>query len=322
MRQKLGQVLKVTIPLLLGIVILYFLYRKTDFQELWTNIRDANWAILTFSLLFGLAGNICRGLRWEFLIQPLGYHPKRSNLIYAVLGNYAVNFAIPRAGEIWRCGIIHQKEKIPFPKLIETLLIDRFFDPIMMLFIIALALILNTKVFLQNLHQFHIPEWLTSWYVYVGLVAVVAVFIACLLIFKENFIVKKIREILKMAKDDLNLVWKMPTKTQFILYSFGIWTGYFLCFYVAFFAFDFTTFLGFPAALFIFVLGSLSMVIPSNGGLGPWQAAVVFGLCIFFVSKSQAEAFAIGVFVFQSLWQVLCGLFGIMMLSFQRNKIK
>ncbi|GHV24270.1 dolichol-P-glucose synthetase [Bacteroidia bacterium] len=322
MRQKLGKIVKITIPLFLGIIIIYFLYRKTDLNELWRNIKDANWAILTFSLIFGLAGNICRGLRWELLIHPLGYKPKRSNLIYAVLGNYAVNFAIPRAGEIWRCGIVHQKEKIPFAKLIETMLIDRFFDPVMLFIIITLALVLNTKVFLQNLHQFQLPAWLTSWYFYVGCLLAVAIIVACLLFFKENFIVKKLREILKIAKDDLNLLRKMPTKTQFILYSFGIWTGYFLCFYVAFFAFDFTAHLGLSAALFIFVLGSLSMAIPSNGGLGPWQAAIVFGLCIFAVSKPHAEAFAIGVFAFQSLWQVLCGLFGIMMLSFQRTQTK
>ncbi|MDR2843827.1 MAG: flippase-like domain-containing protein, partial [Candidatus Symbiothrix sp.] len=125
MRHKLNQILKIAIPLLLGLTILYFLYRKTNINELWANIKGANWLILSFSLIFGLSANVMRGLRWELLITPLGYHPRRSNLVFAVLGNYAVNFAIPRAGEIWRCGVITQKEKIPFSKLLETLLIDR-----------------------------------------------------------------------------------------------------------------------------------------------------------------------------------------------------
>ena len=118
---------------------------------------------------------------------------------------------------------------------------------------------------------------------------------------------------------DMILVWKMKTKTRFILYTFAIWSCYFLYFFITFYAFDFTSHLGFAAGLFIFVLGSLSMLVPSNGGLGPWQAAIVFGLLIFMVNLEEAKAFATGVFAFQSIWIVLCGLFGIFALSFNKK---
>lgn len=50
--------------------------------------------------------NIVRGLRWGLLISSLGERFKMSNVIYAVLGNYAVNLVLPRVGEVWRCGMI------------------------------------------------------------------------------------------------------------------------------------------------------------------------------------------------------------------------
>ena len=78
-----------------------------------------------FLLLFGLFANVVRGLRWGLLISSLGERFKMSNIIYAVLGNYAVNMVLPRVGEVWRCGIITKYDKIPFTKLLGTLLIDR-----------------------------------------------------------------------------------------------------------------------------------------------------------------------------------------------------
>jgi uncharacterized protein (TIRG00374 family) len=315
MVNQLSKLLKIFIPLVLGIVILYFLYRKTDFNELWHYIKGANWWILSFSLIFGLMGNILRGVRWNLLIKPLGYQPKTLRLVYAVLGSYAVNFAIPRAGELWRCGVVSKNEKIPFTKLIGTILIDRLFDVVMVGLFILAAFICNVKVFYKNHNLFNLPEWLTSPGIYIGLMAIVAICIAVLMLFKRNKIVQKIRNFfISMGKDMLQ-VWKMKEKVRFLLYTFGIWISYFFYFYITFYAFDFTAQLGIAAGLFVFAISSISMSIPSNGGLGPWQAAVVFGLCTYMVNIGQAKAFATAVFAFQSVWLVTCGLFGVVMFS-------
>ena len=319
---RLKEILSIIIPLVLGIVIIYFLYAGTDFDELWMYIKDANWAILTFSLIFGLLGNVIRGLRWELLIRPLGYTPKKSNLIYAVLGSYAVNFAIPRAGEIWRCGIISKEDKIPFAKLIGTLILDRLFDTLMVILFLFLAFALNVKVFLKNMQEFNLPGFLTSPLFYIGLAALTIIIVVILLFFKENKIVKKVRNFISNMWKDMLQVWKMKEKRRFIFYTFAIWISYFLYFYITFFAFEFTSQLGFAAGLFVFTLSSVSMGIPSNGGLGPWQAAVVFALCAFMVNIEQAKAFATAVFAFQSIWVVLYGLFSIGMLSFKGKKEK
>lgn len=323
MRHKLNQILKIAIPLLLGLTILYFLYRKTNINELWANIKGANWLILSFSLIFGLSANVMRGLRWELLITPLGYHPRRSNLVFAVLGNYAVNFAIPRAGEIWRCGVITQKEKIPFSKLLETLLIDRIFDILPVFVFSILAVWLNFSVFHQHWHDFQLPGWLRSPHFYVGILGFVALSIAFFVFLKDNFISKALKNFYVTLKKDIPLLKSMNQKPLFLIYTFSIWIAYFFHFYIALFAFDFTAHLGFQAALLVFVLGSVSMLIPSNGGLGPWQAAVIFGLSVLFtVPGKPAEAFAIGVFAFQSLWMVLCGFGGMVVLSIRKEVVK
>lgn len=297
--------------MVLGLVILYFLYRDTDFGELWVCIKDANWSILLFSLVFGLSGNVIRGLRWELLINPLGYHPRKSNLIYAVLGNYAVNFALPRAGEIWRCGVISKSEHIPFSKLIGTLIIDRMFDTIMVLLFVLISFFLNAAFFYGNYQQFNLPSFLSSPLFYISVIAIVGLIVLTLVCFKSSPFVKKIILFLQTMWEDMKMVWGMKKKTRFILYTFGIWISYFFYFYVTFYAFGFTSHLGIAAGLFVFTLSSISMGIPSNGGLGPWQAAVVLGLRAFSVPIDLARVFATAVFAVQSIWVVLCGLFGI-----------
>jgi uncharacterized protein (TIRG00374 family) len=322
MSNKFTQVLKVIIPLVLGIIILYFLYSKTDFNELWSQILETNWMILTCSLIFGLSGNVIRGLRWNLLIKPLGYRPRKSNLIYAVLGNYAVNFALPRVGEIWRCGVVAKGEKIPLTKLIGTLLVDRLFDMIMVLLLSLLAVLLNAKVFYKNRHEFNLPGFLVSPWFYAGVAIAIVACIAALLLFKENLVIKKIKQFFISVWNDLMIIRRMDEKMRFFIYTFGIWISYFFYFFITLYAFGFTSELGFAAGLFVFALSSISMGIPSNGGLGPWQAAVVFGLVAFRVDMIQAKAFATVVFTFQSVWVVLCGLFGIAMLAVKKEKIK
>ena len=122
-------------PLALGVLVLWLLYKDTNMAELWRLTKSANFYIIAYSLLFGLAGNIFRALRWELTIQSVGYYPKRISLIYAVMGNYAVNFVLPRAGEVWRCGVITKYDKIPFSTTFGTLIVDRFFDVLAMAFL-------------------------------------------------------------------------------------------------------------------------------------------------------------------------------------------
>jgi uncharacterized protein (TIRG00374 family) len=311
--------LKITIPLFLGIFILIILYRRTDFKELWATVQTADWAILFFSLPFCLAANIIRALRWRLIIHPLGYDPRRSNLIYAVLGSYAVNFAIPRGGEIWRCTVLSSIEKIPITKLIGTLLIDRIFDMVMVVLIIILAFSLNVKAFYEYIHKVNMPELSFSFAFYAGLLAGLAVIIFLLVRLKENKYVKKTKIFFVNVWNDIVSVRKMEKKGRFLLYTLAIWALYFFYFYITFYAFDFTFHLGIAAGLFVFAVNSLSMGIPSNGGLGPWQAATVLGLCIFLVANDKATAFATTVFAFQTIGLVFCGLWGIIMLSIKKG---
>jgi conserved hypothetical protein len=324
-KSLLNTLIKVVLPLALGVIILYFLFKDIDFKDVWGILKDANWGILLFSLIFGLLGNTIRGYRWALFINPLGYSPKVSTLNYAIFGGYAVNFALPRAGEIWRCGVLAKEEDIPFTKLFGTMILDRIFDTITVLCIALIAFLFNMQFFMTQLEQRQeafdsILGILQSPVFYIAIGAAIITTFIVFKYFKENFIIRKIKGFLAGMVSDMKSIWKMKTKGRLFLYTISIWGSYFLYFYITFFAFDFTKDLGVTAGLIAFALSSISMGVPSNGGLGPWQIAVIAALSLHPVSALEAKAFAVGVFALQSVWVIVCGLFGMAMLAMKKQK--
>ncbi len=114
----------------------------------------------------------------------------------------------------------------------------------------------------------------------------------------------------------------MEHKTRFIIQTLSIWVGYFLYFYITFFAFDFTKDLGIRIALIAFAMSSLGVAVPVQGGIGVWHFMVISTLVAFGVNRTDAAAFALVVFTIQSVWVVLTGLFGIFALPIVNKEQK
>jgi uncharacterized protein (TIRG00374 family) len=317
----LNTTIKVFLPLLLGILLLWFLYRDMDFGEIREIIqKGVRYDIIFVSLFFGLAANIIRGYRWGLLIRTLGERFKMRNLIYAVLGNYAINFVLPRVGEVWRCGIITKYEKISFPKLIGTLLIDRMADTVsvglLTLFIFTFHFGFFKNFFARN-PELRIEFFTDSnvlWIIVIFLILAAAVWFTFTRL-NHLTLVQKAKGLLSNVWEGMKSVWLMERKGLFIIQTLLIWIFYFCFFYITFYAFDFTRDLGVGAGLIAFTMSSIGVAVPIQGGIGPWHFMVIASLMCFGVKGSDAAAFALVVHSVQSIWTALCGLFGMIALS-------
>ena len=318
--------IKIILPFLLGCLLLVFLYRNMDISEIWQLVKTGvDYKIILFSLVFGLAGNVIRGLRWGLLIRSIGEKFKMSNLINAVLGNYAVNLVLPRMGEIWRCGIITRYEKISFSKLLGTLFIDRISDTVMVGGIVLSIFIYNFDFFINFFQQN--PNLVTGFQslthsVWIYLFLAIIIF-SVWFVFKylSNFtLVQKIKGILKDIWSGVKSVWLLESKGLFILQSFLIWTCYFFYFYITFYAFDFTRDLGISVGLIAFTMSSIGVAVPIQGGIGPWHFMVISTLVCFGVKENDAAAFALVVHTIQTAWFAICGLIGIIALPLTNRK--
>jgi uncharacterized protein (TIRG00374 family) len=323
--QKTAQVI---VPLLLGLILLWYLYRNQDPSRIAEIIKDgSNYGILAFSLLFGLSGNIVRGVRWSLLIDSLGRKINRRNAIFAVLGNYAINLAIPfRAGEIWRCGVISRHEKIPFAKLLGTLFVDRIMDTIvvalltMCLFVFNIGFFKkffseNPPIIIETLYNIFSSAW--TYAALAGLLLITWLVFAKL---RHKAFMQPVRAVLINIWEGIKSLWTMEHKSRFFIQTILIWVCYFLYFYVTFHAFDFTDNLGVRIGLIAFAMSSIGVAVPVQGGIGVWHFMVIYTLAAFGVDKTDAGAFAFVVFAIQSIWVVITGIFGIVTLSFSGKK--
>ena len=327
LKSGLVKFLKTFIPLTFGLIVLWFIIKSLDFNQVMLTLKkDVNYWIIALSLPFGLFGQIMRAFRWDLLIRPLGYRPKKSNLIYSILGNYGVNLAFPRLGEVWRCTMVNRYEKIPFTKLIGTMIIDRISDTVTVALIIIAAFIMNVPYFNSFFAQH--PETYTKFYEVlssvwfdVGIVVMIIIIWFSFRKFKENSLIKKVKQFLFSIWEGIRTIGQMKDNWLFIFYTLLIWLGYFLYFYICFFAFPFTENLGWNRGLIVFGMGSLAMGVPVQGGVGAWQFMIMAALMGFGIGKDDAGAFAFCIWTIQSLlFTAIYGLFGVMALPIVNRK--
>ena len=161
----------------------------------------------------------------------------------------------------------------------------------------------------------------TSGHFYITIVCVLAVLVLAFFLIRNVTVFAKVKGILHnvwVGVLSLRHVKRMPL---FILYTVGIWTCYFLQFYVSFFCFDFSDNLGVMAGLVMFAVGSIAVVVPTPNGAGPWHFAVITMMMLYGVGKEDAGIFALLVHGIQTFLLILLGIYGLAALPFT-NKTK
>ena len=319
-KQIIGKTIRILLPLILGCLLLWYLYKDQDWGEMASVIKQGiRFDIILFSLIFGMIGNGARGFRWGLLIDSLGERVKRSNVVLSVFGNYAINMVLPRVGEIWRCGIVSKYERIKFTKLFGTLLVDRIMD-------LAVVSILTVSLFVFNISFFkkyfsNNPDMLqgifamfSSVWMYIGLAALVVVIWLFFTKWGHISFVQKGRQAMLNVWEGIKSLWKMEHKVRFLVQTLLIWGGYFCYFYITFYAFDFTRDLGVRIGLIAFAMSSIGVAVPIQGAIGVWQFMVISTLVCFGVAEADAAIFAIVVYAIQTIWIVILGLISILAL--------
>ena len=149
LKKKILKILYHLVFLALGILLLYFAFRGINLNELLIGLKSANYSWVFLSLIFAFLGFLIRAYRWNLLIEPLGYNPSLRNTFYAVAIGYLANFALPRLGEITRCGTLNKTENTPFDALLGTVFVERVID-VISLFLLILLIFFEITIFFKG----------------------------------------------------------------------------------------------------------------------------------------------------------------------------
>lgn len=306
-----GAVLKYFVPLVITVGLCYMLFSKVDFGEMVEIIkRDCDFWWIGLALVISIFSHVFRAMRWRIQLEALNIPTPLAPLVYSIFGTYAVNLVFPRLGEVWRTGYIAQRQRAPFTTVFGSMVADRLADTVTVALLTLLTFLLASGAIIDYVKTNpaayeRLMAVATSPWLWLSVALAIAVVWWLFAAKRENKLVKKVLATVKNLWDGFAVVAKMDGKGRWLFLTFMIWGCYFTQLYVAFFAFPFTTEVvaehGATAVLVCFALSSIAMGVPSNGGIGPWQYAIIFGLAIYMPAGADKELFTANSTAFANL---------------------
>jgi len=292
LKKGLKQTFQAVLFLALAILLLWLSFRGIDFRDLGAVLLKAHYWWLAPAIIVSILSFLIRARRWTLLIEPLGYKANVVNAYHAVLTGYFANMIFPRLGEVAKCAALGKKEKIPFDRLVGTMLAERTVDIITVLVLLGLTLVAGSTVtgsFLSDNVITPAGERLSS---SIGSLTVISILIAALGI-AAVVLYFKLRPKLSVKPffariytfsdgiiDGLKSIARLKRRWEFILLTILLWLSYLLMSFFPLLCLDSTSDLGLRGAMFILVVGSFGMAVPVQSGLGAYHWIVSRGLLV------------------------------------------
>ena len=308
--------------------LFWYVYQKLDIETIFQILKtDVNYFWVILSMVVAVFSHIARALRWRLQLRALHIYPSMRELVNAIFGMYAMNLLFPRLGEVWRCGYLAQREQASFSKVLGSVVSDRLSDTAMLALLTLLVFFMQMRPFRQFLDENPSIEegvigTLTSVWLYVGIALCVVAVVWFFRTNSQSRFVQRIRGLMANVWAGFASIVTMKGKFWFIFYTLFIWFCYFMQLYLCIFAFPSTSHLTVAAVLLLYVLGSLGMGLPVQGGIGPWHLAVIAGLSYYGITGNEAGAFAFVAHGSQMVLVVLIGIYAFISMACDKKKPK
>ena len=119
---------QIGVGIIIGAVLLWYLFKDTDWNEVWWVLRSAHigWMLLGVGVL--IVSFFIRVWRWGYIVNPV--EPVSFwRLFSATQIGFMANFILPaRAGEVVRALVLTRNSNIPFGKTMAFVAVDRVTD--------------------------------------------------------------------------------------------------------------------------------------------------------------------------------------------------
>jgi uncharacterized protein (TIRG00374 family) len=300
---NIKNILKISLPLLLGVFLVWYSLSQISIDELVEYFKKADYFWVVLGLFLGLLCHLSRAYRWRFQLEPMGYTIKLGNSIMAVFATYLINYTIPRAGEVARASILTNYEDVPIEKGFGTIVSERIADMLVMLGIITITLFLQ----FDFIYGFLLERFDTT-KVVIAMVLVVGLTVLFLRIIKtsKSKLALKIKTFVNGLIEGALSIFKMKKKWAFIFHTLFIWTMYVLMFYVTSLSLEQTQNIPVAAILIGFIAASFS-IAATNGGIGSYPEAIVLAFTLFNLPEDPSRAFGWIMWASQTLMIIILG---------------
>ena len=332
MNSTLKNAAKYALMFALGGLLFWYVLKDQDPNKIANDFRHANYLWISISVLVSIVAYWSRAVRWNLLLEPLDVKPPVYKTFLALMSGYFANLLVPRAGEVARCLVLNKMSKAPFNSTFGSVVAERVFDLIGLLFVIGLTFVFEFSLISGLLTELFVTKFQNLFsslqHMYIVLLILALIFITAFAIIwklrekiKQNALFQKVFVFLKGVWQGIVGIKDLEKKWHFLFHSILIWVCYYFMTYTVFFAFEPTAHLGLGAGLVLLVVGALGMSAPVPGGVGAFHFLVAGAMVVYGVSKNDGVSYAILLHTSQALTVVIIGgISFVISLLISRNK--
>lgn len=279
----------------MSVLFIALFLRGIDLDKSWDAVLDANYALVLLSLPVYMVGAWFRSIRWQVLLRPLGEF-RGVRLFPLVIIGLMVNNLIPaRIGELVRCYILGEREGVSKAAALGTIAVDRLFDGLTL--VLMLAIVGAVEGVNDVLRVTAIVSAAAFGAVLVVMLAIVSSEARARAL--VGLVLRRLPERLSAPADAIVerfLIGLRSLRNPYDIALVSLWStlSWVLeatMYYLIGLAFDLG--LGFHIYLLIAAAANLAIsIIPTSGGVGPFELVTKETVVFFGVSESVGVAYA------------------------------
>ena len=322
---NIKKALQILASLALGIVILYWLFDKENLD--WTSFKAELTTINWFWIILGIINLqlswLYRAIRWQMQIEAIDRRYALLDLWAASIAGVAINYLIPRSGELLKCAWVGNKTGSSTSRLIGTVVTERAIDVLCLLLIVCIGFFLEYDVLISFLlEEAKVPYWLFYLGLFGGAFGLASLFVIKRLAKRKGGIFAKLWHLVVALWEGIISVKKLKRPLLFIALTLLIWSSYVLMQYLVFFAYPPASNFGFEVALIVFIFSSFGIVVPTPGGIGSFQFFAQTALVLYGMASTSALFFANIIFWPFVISNIVFGTIGFLIISNMPYKSK
>jgi uncharacterized membrane protein YbhN (UPF0104 family) len=290
-------IFKSLVGILIGAVLMYFTLRNQPLEDTLANLKTANplW-IMVSGIILGFIF-LFRALRWNVMLDNIGYKIKNSHILYYTLYGYLINSFTPKFGEVLRCTALAKDADIPVPASLGSVIMERVYDILVLLIGLSIVGFLELERLgdLFNEASLFVGEQFAgsgTKLMIAGLIGIAAIVIGIYILKKIQLFAKVKNFVTELLQSVLSSV-KMKRFPIFFLHTIIIWLLLILLNYVFLLAIPDTQDLNIYFAIVILFVGGLGWALPSPNGIGTTHFIILQLFLLFGFSESGAVTFGL-----------------------------
>lgn len=285
---------------------MWFLLRGVDLVEVGSYMRQSNLLLLAGTVPLIVLSHVIRAVRWRILLRPAAPHVRTSTAFSSVMIGYAANTVIPRLGEVIRPWIFAQREQIPLPLSMSSVVVERVIDVLTLLVSIVGVVIIAPEavhhvlpgVTMETLTmRLGIPALVLVAFLVVVVFTNVGPSMVRLTVGKWNAnVADRLNSILASVRDGMRAVREPQLYVSIVALSILIWVFYVLPIWLTAQSMPFAsaqTLSVWEATVLLLVVSVGVTIAPTPGAFGVYQSFAQVGLmALTSATASEALAFA------------------------------